>query len=83
MCFHHLNFPLNFSQQHLKKKQFVDELRRAVNPSTYKQSQTLSEGAVVACVRMCKASTYIKTADSSNVLFTLVKSVVLDLKVYM
>lgn len=73
-CFSH-------SAHHLKKKQFVDDLRKAVNPSSYKQSQVLSEGAVVSCVKMCKASTFIKTADSNNVLFTLVKSVVLDLKV--
>lgn len=74
---------LIFSAQHLKKKQFVDDLRRAVNPNNCKQSQVpLFEAAVVSCVRMCKASTFIKTADSSNVLFTLVKSVVLDLKVY-
>lgn len=80
------NFPflltiisLSCSPQHHKKKNFVDELRKAVNPQYYRP--TLSEGAVVACIRMCKASTYVKSAESSNVLFTLVKSVVLDLKV--
>lgn len=69
------------SAQHIKKKNFVDELRKAVNPQYYKS--TISEGAVVACIKMCKASTYVKSAESSNVLFTLVKSVVLDLKVSM
>jgi len=79
VCF----FSVNCSQQHQRKRQFVDELRKAINPTHYKQMQTLSEGAVVTCVRMCKASTYIRTADSTNVLITLVKSIVLDLKVGM
>lgn len=68
-----------FSAQHLKKKNFVDELRKAVNPQNNKT--VLMEGAVTACVRMCKAFTYVKSTESSNVLLTLVKSVVLDLKV--
>ncbi|KAF6025161.1 Nf1 [Bugula neritina] len=66
------------SAQHVKKKQFVDELRKAVNPQNYKLA--LMEGAVTACVRMCKAFTYVKSTESSSVLLTLVKSVVLDLK---
>jgi len=66
------------SQQHLRKKQLYDDLRKAVNSQNFKQT---TEGAVVACVRMCKASTYIKTSDRTNVLYTLVKSIVLDLKV--
>lgn len=65
------------SQQHLRKKQLYDDLRKAVNSQNFKQT---TEGAVVACVRMCKASTYIKTSDRTNVLYTLVKSIVLDLK---
>jgi len=69
-----------FSAQHVKKKQFVDELRKAVNPQNYKLA--LMEGAVTACVRMCKAFTYVKSTESSSVLLTLVKSVVLDLKVF-
>ncbi|XP_067932931.1 neurofibromin-like [Watersipora subatra] len=66
------------STQHLKKKQFVDELRKAVNPQNNKLA--LIEGAVTACVRMCKAFTFVKSTENSSVLLTLVKSVVLDLK---
>ena len=57
----------------------MDELRKAVNPQNNKPA--LIEGAVTACVRMCKAFTYVKSTESSSVLLTLVKSVVLDLKV--
>lgn len=67
------------SAHHAKKKQFVDELRKAVNPQNNKIA--LMEGGVTACVRMCKAFTYVKSTESSSVLLTLVKSVVLDLKV--
>lgn len=66
----------------MKKKHFFDELRKAVsNTANASKQSALSEGAIVACVRMCKASTYIKTADSSNILLVLVKSVYRDLQV--
>jgi len=45
-----------------------------VNPQNYKLA--------LICVRMCKAFTYVKSTESSSVLLTLVKSVVLDLKVF-
>lgn len=68
-----------YSAHHAKKKQFVDDLRKAVNPQNNKLA--LMEGGVTACVKMCKAFTYVKSTESSSVLLTLVKSVVLDLKV--
>lgn len=44
-------------------------------------SKQMTEAAVVTCVKLCKASTYLNIADSGNVTFILVKSVITDLKV--
>lgn len=44
-------------------------------------SKQLTEAAAVTCVKLCKASTYINILDSNNVAFTLVQSVINDLKV--
>ncbi|XP_050410069.1 neurofibromin isoform X2 [Patella vulgata] len=67
------------SQQHMKKKQFIDEVKKAIG-SHHGSYKTLAEGAAVTCVRLCKASTYISINDRLNVLFTLVQSVIQDLK---
>ncbi|XP_025089024.1 neurofibromin-like isoform X9 [Pomacea canaliculata] len=67
------------SQQHLKKKSFIDEVKKAVS-SHHSGNKNLTEGAAVTCVRLCKASTYINIKDRLNVLFTLVQSVIQDLK---
>ncbi|CAK1546447.1 unnamed protein product [Leptosia nina] len=40
----------------------------------------MTEAAVLTCVKLCKASTYINISDSGNVTFVLVKSVINDLK---
>ncbi|RZF46611.1 hypothetical protein LSTR_LSTR002943 [Laodelphax striatellus] len=66
------------SPRHSKKKLFIDSVRRAV--SSPNNSKQLTEAAVVTCVKLCKASTYINNLDSSNVVFTLVQSVINDLK---
>ncbi|KAK2156732.1 hypothetical protein LSH36_206g01021 [Paralvinella palmiformis] len=65
------------SAQHMKKKNFIDELKRVLVSHTSKQ---LIEGAAVTCVKLCKASTYINIKDRTNVLFLLVQSVVQELK---
>lgn len=44
-------------------------------------SKQLTESAAIACVKLCKASTYINICDSNNVTFQLVQSVINDLKV--
>ena len=69
------------SPQHLRKKQFIDDLKRALVAGHHGSNKHLTDGAAVTCVRLCKASTYINTSDSTNVLFLLVQSVVQDLKV--
>ncbi|XP_049859509.1 neurofibromin isoform X2 [Schistocerca gregaria] len=66
------------SPRHSKKKQFVDSVKRAVGP--HGTSKQLTEAAAVTCVKLCKASTYINNLDSNNVAFTLVQSVINDLK---
>ncbi|XP_068081132.1 neurofibromin [Anabrus simplex] len=66
------------SPRHSKKKQFIDSVKRAVGP--HGTSKQLTEAAAVTCVKLCKASTYINILDSNNVTFTLVQSVINDLK---
>ena len=67
------------SPRHSKKKHFIDSVKRAVGP--HGNSKQLTEAAAVTCVKLCKASTYINILDSNNVAFTLVQSVINDLKV--
>ncbi|CAG2065191.1 unnamed protein product, partial [Timema podura] len=66
------------SPRHSKKKQFIDSVKRAVGP--HSTSKQLTEASAVTCVKLCKASTYINILDSNNVAFTLVQSVINDLK---
>lgn len=68
------------SPRHNKKKQFIDSIKRGVGPHG-NSSKQLTEAAAVTCVKLCKASTYINILDSNNVAFTLVQSVINDLKV--
>ncbi|KAG6459574.1 hypothetical protein O3G_MSEX011449 [Manduca sexta] len=66
------------SPRHTKKKHFIDAVKRGLNPQN--NSKQMIEAAVVTCVKLCKASTYLNIADSGNVTFVLVKSVINDLK---
>ncbi|KAJ0182942.1 hypothetical protein K1T71_000918 [Dendrolimus kikuchii] len=66
------------SPRHTKKKFFIDSVKRGLSPQN--NSKQMTEAAVVTCVKLCKASTYLNIADSGNVTFTLVKSVKDDLK---
>lgn len=66
------------SPRHLKKKHFMEGIKKGLGP--HASSKQLSESAAIACVKLCKASTYINIADSSNVTFQLVQSVINDLK---
>ncbi|XP_041348224.1 neurofibromin-like isoform X2 [Gigantopelta aegis] len=66
------------SSQHLRKKHFIDEVKKAI--ACHGGNKQFTEGAAVTCVRLCKASTYISINDSLNVLFSLVQSVMQDLK---
>uniref|UniRef100_A0A8D3BJR5 Neurofibromin n=1 Tax=Scophthalmus maximus TaxID=52904 RepID=A0A8D3BJR5_SCOMX len=59
------------------KKLFLDSLRKAL--AGQGGSKQLTESAAIACVKLCKASTYINWEDHSTI-FLLVQSIVMDLK---
>ncbi|XP_008274602.1 neurofibromin isoform X2 [Stegastes partitus] len=59
------------------KKLFLDSLRKAL--AGQGSSKQLTESAAIACVKLCKASTYINWEDHSTI-FLLVQSIVMDLK---
>ncbi|KAG8232722.1 hypothetical protein J437_LFUL013315, partial [Ladona fulva] len=65
------------SPRHSKKKHFIDSIKRAVGPHG---TNKYTEAAALTCVKLCKASTYISNLDPNNVAFTLVQSVINDLK---
>lgn len=58
----------------------MDEVKKALS-SQHGYSRQLQEAAAIAAVNLCKASTYVNFSDRSNVLFSLVQSIVVDLKV--
>uniref|UniRef100_A0A672P9P1 Neurofibromin 1 n=1 Tax=Sinocyclocheilus grahami TaxID=75366 RepID=A0A672P9P1_SINGR len=64
-------------EEKANKKSFVDSLRKALGQ--HSGSRQLTESAAVACVKLCKACTYINWEDNS-VIFLLVQSIVMDLK---
>ncbi|XP_031834542.1 neurofibromin 1 isoform X3 [Nomia melanderi] len=66
------------SAKHLKKKQFIDSVKRGLGMHG-SSSRQLVEAAAVTCIKLCKASTYINNLDSNNVIFTLVQHVMNDL----
>eukprot|EP00063_Salmo_salar_P043838 XP_014018673.1 PREDICTED: neurofibromin-like isoform X9 [Salmo salar] len=59
------------------KKLFLESLRKALTGQG--GSKQLTESAAIACVKLCKASTYINWEDHSGI-FLLVQSIVVDLK---
>nr|XP_055063905.1 neurofibromin isoform X2 [Misgurnus anguillicaudatus] len=59
------------------KKLFLENLRKAL--TGHSGSKQLTESAAIACVKLCKASTYISWEDHS-VIFVLVQSIVVELK---
>ncbi|CAH8606919.1 unnamed protein product [Dicrocoelium dendriticum] len=71
------------SPQHQKKKQFMDEVRKALachGHSVGSSKPTLTEAALLAAVNLCKASTYININDRDNIFFIFVHSVYADLQ---
>ncbi|CAH8478803.1 unnamed protein product [Schistosoma turkestanicum] len=71
------------SPEHQKKKQFMDEVRKALASHGHGSSGSkpaLLEAALLAAVNLCKASTYININDRNNILFILVHSVYADLQ---
>ncbi|KAH0511460.1 Neurofibromin [Microtus ochrogaster] len=67
-----------FDENNINKKLFLDSLRKAL--AGHGGSRQLTESAAIACVKLCKASTYINWEDNS-VIFLLVQSMVVDLKI--
>uniref|UniRef100_A0A8C5EQ88 Neurofibromin 1b n=1 Tax=Gouania willdenowi TaxID=441366 RepID=A0A8C5EQ88_GOUWI len=59
------------------KKLFLDSLRKAL--AGQGGNKQLMESAAIACVKLCKASTYVNWEDHSTI-FLLVQSIVMDLK---
>ncbi|KAF8561216.1 hypothetical protein P879_06676, partial [Paragonimus westermani] len=71
------------SPQHQKKKQFMDEVRKALSSHGHGSGSSkpvLIEAALLAAVNLCKASTFININDRNNTLFILVHSVYADLQ---
>ncbi|XP_050067829.1 neurofibromin isoform X1 [Anopheles maculipalpis] len=66
------------SPRHLKKKHFMEGIKKGLG--AHASSKQSTESAAIACVKLCKASTYININDSNNVTFQLVQSVINDLK---
>nr|XP_046916512.1 neurofibromin-like isoform X2 [Dermatophagoides farinae] len=67
-----------FSSRHQRKRNFIENVKKSLVP--HSSSKQLTEAAAITCVKLCKASTYINILDSNNVMFTLVQSVINDLK---
>ncbi|KAG7470552.1 hypothetical protein MATL_G00115000 [Megalops atlanticus] len=61
----------------VNKKLFLENLRKAL--AGHGVGKQLTESAAIACVKLCKASTFINWEDHS-VIFLLVQSIVVDLK---
>ncbi|XP_068124580.1 neurofibromin isoform X2 [Hyperolius riggenbachi] len=61
----------------MNKKLFLENLRKAL--TGHGGGKPLTESAAIACVKLCKASTYVNWEDNS-VIFHLVQSLVIDLK---
>ncbi|XP_023326814.1 neurofibromin isoform X3 [Eurytemora carolleeae] len=67
------------SQRHLKKKAFIDSIKKCLQTHG-SSSKSIIEAGAITCVKLCKAATYINVLDSNNVIFSLVQTVINDLK---
>lgn len=69
------------SPRYLKKKQFIDSVKRSLRMHGSSSSRQLSEAAAVTCVKLTKAATYVNNAESkNNVILILVQQLMDDLK---
>lgn len=65
--------------KHSRKRLFVENLKKSLLPTS--SSKQVTEAGIVACVKLCKASTYINMLDAcNNGVFRLVQSILCDLK---
>jgi len=67
------------SPRHLKKKHFIDAIKKSLQ-SHGSSNKSMIEAGAITCVKLCKAATYINVLDSNNVIFSLVQTVINDLK---
>ncbi|XP_073824829.1 neurofibromin 1 isoform X8 [Musca autumnalis] len=59
-------------------KQFIESVKRGLGP--HSPSKLVTESAAIACVKLCKAATYVNINDSNNVIFKLVQYIINDIK---
>lgn len=67
------------SPRHIKKKHFIDNVKRGLGMYGSSSSRQLTEAAAVACVKLTKAATYISNQHTNNVVLTLVQQLMADL----
>merc|ERR1719410_3071759 len=67
------------SPRHLKKKHFIDVIKKSLQ-SHGSSNKLVVEAGAITCVKLCKAATYINVLDSNNVIFSVVQTVINDLK---
>lgn len=67
------------SVKNAKKRKFIEDVRKSLSPHSSSAKQ-MTEAAIVTCVKLCRASTYINQRDSNNCIFVLVQSVINELK---
>ena len=67
------------SPRHLKKKHFIDVIKKSLQSHGSSKKDVVEAGAIT-CVKLCKAATYINVLDSNNVIFSVVQTVINDLK---
>ncbi|KAI5706129.1 hypothetical protein M8J75_005102 [Diaphorina citri] len=67
------------SPRHDKKRSYIDAVKKFIGPHN-SSDKPQTQAAVITCVKLCKASTYINNLDSNNVVFALVQSVINELK---
>lgn len=67
------------SAKNVKKRKFVEDVKKSLSPHS-SSSKQMTEAAIVTCVKLCRASSYINCRDSANCIFVLVQSVISDLK---
>ncbi|XP_030756453.1 neurofibromin isoform X2 [Sitophilus oryzae] len=66
------------TSRYSRKKNYIDNIKKCL--AMHSNNKQSTEAAAIACVKLCKASTYISIVDSTNKIFILVQNVMNDLK---
>ncbi|XP_065324888.1 neurofibromin-like [Gordionus sp. m RMFG-2023] len=69
------------SAQHIKKKHFVDIMKKCL--VSHNMSKSMLDSSLATCIKLCKASTYININQSNNVMFIMVQSVMAEVKAHL